>query len=313
LNTVMTSATGNSTALATSAATPTKNNCMIVTYGGANAGTMTAGSGFTLRTTGADGLGMADLVQTTAASKAGLLTTSSSSQWTIVAIAVEEPGAAYAAVSNSANAAASGSKTVPVPSGAAADDIMVIFMYRESLGAAPTCTGFNKPSNGATGFDELANTSHAFYVGWKRLTGADSGNYTVSFGGGSVATELFCFRVTGCPTTGNPFDVIATGTANSTAAPSVSVTTTVENELLLYGATNFTGGSYTPSGYTERFDGDDCTGGTQPMGSAGSSGSKFATCSTSDRTASWLGALKTLQASAGSFDPKKASEFLMFF
>lgn len=95
VNTVMTGGTGNSTALATSAATPSKNNCAIFCYGGANSGTITAGSGFTLRTTGADGLGLADLVQTTAASKAGLLTTSVSSQWTITAFALEEPSTTF--------------------------------------------------------------------------------------------------------------------------------------------------------------------------------------------------------------------------
>jgi hypothetical protein len=95
LDTVMTGGTGDSTAMATSAATPTVDNCAIITYGGANSGTITAGSGFTLRTTGANGLGLADLVQTTKASKAGLLTTSVSSLWTICAAAFKEPSSSF--------------------------------------------------------------------------------------------------------------------------------------------------------------------------------------------------------------------------
>lgn len=86
--------TGNSTALATASGTPDQDNTAIFTYGGANSGTITAGSGFTLRNTGANGLGLADLVQTTAAAKQGLLTTSSSSQWTICACAINDVPAA---------------------------------------------------------------------------------------------------------------------------------------------------------------------------------------------------------------------------
>jgi hypothetical protein len=88
--------TGNSTALSTASGTPDQDNTAIFTYGGANSGTITAGTGFTLRTTGADGLGLADLVQTTAAAKQGLLTTSSSSQWTICACAINDVAAAGA-------------------------------------------------------------------------------------------------------------------------------------------------------------------------------------------------------------------------
>jgi len=88
--------TGNGTAMATASGTPNQDNCAIFTYGGANSGTITAGSGFTLRTTGADGLGLADLVQTTAAAKQGLLTTSSSDQWTICSVAINDVAAASA-------------------------------------------------------------------------------------------------------------------------------------------------------------------------------------------------------------------------
>lgn len=82
--------TGNGTAMSTASGTPDQDNCAIFTYGAAGGGTVTAGSGFTLRTTGAAGIGLADLVQTTAAAKAGLLTTSVSNQWGICACAIND-------------------------------------------------------------------------------------------------------------------------------------------------------------------------------------------------------------------------------
>lgn len=75
--------TGNSTALATTAVTPAAANSLLVTYGGAGSGTITATSPFTLRGTGVNGIGLADRIQTTATSQAGVLTTSSSDQWGI--------------------------------------------------------------------------------------------------------------------------------------------------------------------------------------------------------------------------------------
>ena len=95
--------TGNGTAMSTASGTPSENNCAIFTYGAAGGGTVTAGSGFTLRTTGANGIGLADLVQTTAAAKAGLLTVSASNQWGICACAIKDgPAAAGTAQHQSA-------------------------------------------------------------------------------------------------------------------------------------------------------------------------------------------------------------------
>ena len=81
--------TGNSTALATASGTPSQDNCAVFTYGAAGSGTINGGT-FTLRTTGAAGIGFGDLVQTTAGARAGVLTTSVSSQWTICACAIQD-------------------------------------------------------------------------------------------------------------------------------------------------------------------------------------------------------------------------------
>lgn len=97
LDTAFTGGTGTTgTAMATSAHTPTQNNCMIVAYGGSNSSGVTAGSGFTTRVNNTNGNGMADLVQTTAVSKAGLLTGAGSAAWTICAAAFKDAVAAGA-------------------------------------------------------------------------------------------------------------------------------------------------------------------------------------------------------------------------
>lgn len=205
-------------------------------------------------------------------------------------------------------------KTVPVPASTAADDVVVIVVYRESLSNTVTVTGFLKPSNGASGFDEIPNTNHSLYIGYKRLTGADAGNYTVNFSASNSWTEIAALRITGCITTGNPFDVVTSATtASATTSPNVAVTTTVADTLLVLAACAFVGSSsWTSNGVTERTDtGDALTTGTTALADAGASGNKSATFGGSaGRMTSWLGALKSPSAS---FDPKKASEFLMFF
>jgi len=319
LDSALVGGTGNSTALATSTGTPFRNNCALVTYGGANSGTITAGTGFTLRTTGANGLGLADLVQTTAASKAGLLTTSVSSQWTITAAFISEPVANYGSVSNTTGnfSGSGGTATVPVPSGIQANDILVIFLYREMNGQTVTCTGFSKPSNGASGFDEVAASNHSLYIGWKRATGSESGSFTINHDTNNQWDQPVCIRISGCITSGNPFDVIsssASGT-NVQTTPVQAVTPTVENELLLFCGTSFNAGSWTPSGVTERFDnGDAITLGTLQVGTAAASGNKSATTTgAATRMIGWLAGMKSIAAAGASFDMKKASQFLEFF
>lgn len=220
----------------------------------------------------------------------------------------------YGSVTHTDATETSGSLTVAVPSGAAANDIMTILMFREITSDTPTATSFLKPSDGSSGFDRIQATDHALYVAWKRLTGADAGNYTVNISGTTAWTELLCIRCTSCITAGNPWDVINSAvdnTASSSASPNVSVTTTQADELLVFGATHFWGGNWTPSGYTERLDGTSLTVGTEPKVTAGASGNKSATCSGGNfRTISWLGALK------GTTPPssvKNSSQFLTFF
>lgn len=82
--------TGTSTALATGTVTPGQNNSQLITYGATNSGVLSAGAGgYTVRSTGANGIALGDLVQTTAAAKAGLLTSTISDVWGIIVIVIK--------------------------------------------------------------------------------------------------------------------------------------------------------------------------------------------------------------------------------
>lgn len=206
---------------------------------------------------------------------------------------------AYAAVTSVAGGFKTGANNIAVPSSGsnAANDLMVIFVYKETLTAGITSTNFVKPSDGSAGFDEIAaSSSHSLYVAYKRLTGNDTGNYSVNVGGDNSWTELVCLKVTGAVTSGSPWDDIDSlvSGGNVTASPIVASTTTGADRLLMFCATNVTGGAWTPaSGMTERLDlGGDITVDTLAQAASGGSGNKSATCAGSGRSISWIGAIK---------------------
>jgi hypothetical protein len=208
---------------------------------------------------------------------------------------------------------AANSRNIAVPSGAASGEVMVIMMYREEITDTPTCPNFLKPSDGSAGFDNYPNSDHSLFVAWKRLTGADGGNYTISFSANNQWTEIACVRISGCVSSGNPFetDIDTNNVTSGTNTGNVAITTATADTLLLFAGTQFTGGTWTPSGYTERLDGTSVTFGTQALASAGASGNKSAACNGSaSRMIGYLAALKSLSTD---FDVKKASQFLTFY
>ncbi len=182
-----------------------------------------------------------------------------------------------------------------VPSGTAADDIVIAWIYNE-----------NTLSNTPTGFTlkvEEASAGQAISVYWKRLTGADSGSYQWTHADGDWC-EGVAIRYTGCITTGDPFDVFdSANQASGTNTPAVSNTTTVVDTLQLWGGTNFNGGAWTPpSGYTERYDDSgDLTVSELVQAGIGGSGSITGTCAGgSTQSSAFLGALKPPAAAAAS-------------
>lgn len=190
----------------------------------------------------------------------------------------------------------SASPAFAVPSGVAANDVIVISFFLDS-----TTTISALPS----GFAEAGNSpiarpsgggAHTLHVVWKRATGADAGTYGFTLSGSTFVAGA-ALRYTGCVTSGNPWDVTTSadgGATNSTTTPAVSVTTTGADRMLVFAGSNWSGGRWTPpTGFTERIDsgtGVD-TADEKSQAVAGSSGSVSATCVGNDKTLAWLGAL----------------------
>lgn len=214
---------------------------------------------------------------------------------------------AHAATTSVSGAFMSGANNIAIPASGsnAANDMMILAVYKETLSAGITSTNFVKPSDGTSGFDEVAaSASHSLYVAYKRLTGNDTGNYSVNVGVDNSWTEMACTKVTGCVSSGSPWDVIATPQVSAgavTASPSVSNTTATIETLQFFVATNITGGAWTPpASMTERYDGSgDLTVATLAQAATGGSGSKSATCAGSGRSISWMGALASVSGGGG--------------
>lgn len=115
---------------------------------------------------------------------------------------------------------------VPVPAGAQANDIALVALEMWEAGSNVTVT----PPSGFTQFIDISlpavSGTHKLKVFWKRLAGADSGNYSFSWSGAQWYLG-HAMLVTGGKLTGNPigsnYDTDnATGVS---ATPATSVTT----------------------------------------------------------------------------------------
>lgn len=144
------------------------------------------------------------------------------------------------------------SKTCPVPSGAAAGDIALLCLEQwQSSGTDPTVAW---PS----GFTEIVNTLYTnsgnmrLKVAWKRLTGADSGSYTMTWGT-TQWNMAHCILITGGLASGNPVDATHTANANSSTIPTTTVTTTVAGDMLVTFSTVENSATQTtvPTSFTE--------------------------------------------------------------
>jgi hypothetical protein len=183
----------------------------------------------------------------------------------------------------------------------ATDDIVVVAMF---LDGAATISAMPSGFAHATGSPMTVTGAgaHSQVVAWKRATGADTGTYdfTVASAGYVNAAAT---RYTGCITTGSPWDATDAqfSTAVDTVTPVVTVTTTGSDRLLVWSATNWSGGAWTPpTSFTERRDSGDevMTSADLAQAVAGSSGSITGTCVGNDRRTAFLGALLPAGGSA---------------
>lgn len=151
----------------------------------------------------------------------------------------------YGASSNTGSDQYVTSLGVPVPSGAATDQIALVALdLWESTNPTVTAPG------GFTKFIEMVDGNLKTRIYWKRLTGADSGNYTFSWSGSQWAAGQ-AILVTGGLASGDPVTVFNTATATNTAIVSTSVTTGFQ-PFLAHFCNNESGATGTPpTNFTE--------------------------------------------------------------
>jgi hypothetical protein len=244
--------------------------------------TWTAMSGWTTSYNGGNGQYEAVKTQATAGSTGAIAATSTVANAEVASLVGLIPASSGgggvvgpAPVLASSSSKASGTVTttsLPVPTGVAAGDVVLVHMYLEATSAVTPPAGFTEVTFATS--PTTTGTVSIQRVFWKRATGADTGTY--DFTHASAWTNATASRWTGCAAPGTPFEV-ATGAQRSTTgttAPTVSATTTGANEVLVYGLTNRTTADYTPpTGFTEIYDGGELETAYQTQASAGATGS----------------------------------------
>lgn len=163
------------------------------------------------------------------------------------------PAVGYRSSSTTGDVTIATSRAPAVPAGAAAGDVVVVFVHRWQTFAGSAITGpsgFTHKSTHASG-DGLSNVE----VWWKRLTGADTGTYTFSWPE-SMWTGAHAICLTGASAAGDPLDIPNAWAGTAGTFGSTSVTTAYQPGLLWH-VYNDAGGSHTPpTGFTEIQDND---------------------------------------------------------
>jgi hypothetical protein len=208
--------------------------------------------------------------------------------------------------------ASAANAAVPVPSGAAVDDIGVVGIYLESTAAITPPSGFTNKVSLATSPTARGRLD----VFWKRLIAADSGTWSFTFASTfrAAAAGLWSGRVT----SGDPFDATP-GTAESTVGvTTLNVSTSPVAPLgdAVGFWTNFNGGgAFTPPGsYTERQEvsGVICLD-TRDAVASGSTGNVTATCTITDFMKAFLGVLAPAGAAPTSKAPRPVTQYGSFY
>lgn len=205
---------------------------------------------------------------------------------------------AFRSGSNTGNLIQLTSVNAPVPTGAQVNDIAVVHLTCWQSGANPTYTpptGFTQKVAFTSGDGAARNT-----IWWKRLTAGDTGNYTFGIGA-SFWAGASCMLFTGCTTSGDPWDAIATavtGTFGSITSMSVSLSNA--DGGLYWCCYNDTTGTHTPpTNFTETADFDCYSAAYRIPGSSGTQSSAGASISSSSAASAWLGALLAVPSGPG--------------
>lgn len=201
---------------------------------------------------------------------------------------------------------------VAVPASVASGDIIVIPFFLDSTSTITSLAAGFAHAEGSP-VTVVGTGGHSLAVVWKRASGADSGTYAFTLSA-NVYAAASAARYTGAVASGTPFDSpTSTNSDNTlgTVAPAVSVTTGGPDRLLVYAASNWSGGAWTPpTSFTERMDTFDEVHTLDDLvqAAAGGSGTVQATCAGNDRRTAWLGALIGTTTSAASGPPTRRSQ-----
>lgn len=189
-------------------------------------------------------------------------------------------------------------KAISVPAGSAADDVAVLIVEAWlDTATDPVMTwpsGFTEKvfyEDTVTGFQRV-------FVGWKRLTAADSGTYAYTLSG-SYWNMAHCITVSGCETSGDPFEDFDTvQNAVGTALPVASVDATTQ-PFLIHAIANENNATKTPpTSFTEVQDGNYLETAYRIPGSTGTFTTAGGSTSVSTLKLCVLLALKAASASA---------------
>lgn len=212
---------------------------------------------------------------------------------------------ALVATSTSGTTDAQGtSRTCPVPAGAAAGYVAVLSLEMwQSTATNPTVTwpaGFAEIVNYVSSTDGFQKLKQARKV----LTGADTGNYSMSWTG-THFNQAQCSLWSGVDNT-TPLDVAVNTAQNAsgTAYPSNALTTANAGDGMLYTVANENTGTATPpTGYTEQQEANYLKTNTKIAGAAGSETISGGSLSASTLKLASLVALRAAAGGGGNSTP----------
>lgn len=174
--------------------------------------------------------------------------------------------------------------SVPRVSGTSAGDLVLVAFEKELVGTVTPPVGLDFAELGTA--PSTTGKVHQLHLFWRRSAGDDPTTYDFVFSDTAPYAEGVALRIPGALASGDPTEAVqgAARSSNGETTPSVSLTTSGADRLVVWVGANYNGGSWSPpSGFTERYDGGTCLSvATMSMPTAGSTGSVSGACSTSD-------------------------------
>jgi hypothetical protein len=177
---------------------------------------------------------------------------------------------------------------VPVPSGTAANQIALVALEMWEVGN-PTVT----PPSGFTLITTVVSGSQKLKVFWKRLTGADAGNYSFSWTGAQW-TIGHCVLFSGALTSGDPIGTNwnSATSASGTSVPSTSVTVAFQPGLAHFVANENSATHTAPTSFAEVQESNYLASNYRIPGSTGTFTASGGTMSASTLSLAFLAALQ---------------------